>query len=482
MAKKKSLKLNMVLNAIKGLMGIVFPLITFPYVSKVLGVENIGRYNFANSIISYFILLAGLGISTYAIREGARFRDDREHFSHFASEMFSINIVSTAISYAIFFLILIAVEKFQSYKILLVILSLQVAFQTIGLEWIYAIYENYAYITIRSIIFQVISLGLMFAFVKTENDVCIYALITVISAAGSNILNFFHVRKYCNIGLTKSIDWKKHLRPIMILFAMSVTVTIYVSSDITILGFLCEDYTVGIYSVSVKIYSVIKTILSSVLIVSIPRLSALLGENNKSEFNIVASDIHSTLLTVMLPAITGIIVLKNQIVLLLSDATYMAATSSLTLLSIAMFFCLGAWFWGQCILVPVKQEMTVFTITVISAIVNIILNFMLIPIWKENAAALTTIIAQGISFVWCWYNGRKYVDVKGTDTILIKVVLGCGCIFIDSIVCKVLFGTGYMFTIMTFFSSVIVYGGVEIVLKNESVWKILDGIRKKLHI
>ena len=155
--KNKSIKVNMILNAIKGLMSIFFPLISFPYVSKVLGVDNIGRYNFANSIISYFVLFAGLGINTYAIREGARLREKENEFRQFANEMFSINILSTIMSYVLFALLLIIVPKFQEYKTLLIILSLQIIFKTIGIEWIYSIYEDYAYITLRSIVFQVIS-------------------------------------------------------------------------------------------------------------------------------------------------------------------------------------------------------------------------------------------------------------------------------------------------------------------------------------
>jgi O-antigen/teichoic acid export membrane protein len=345
--KTKSLKLNMVLNAIKGLMSVVFPLISFPYISRVLGVDNIGRYNFANSIISYIILAAGLGISTYAIREGARVRENHLEFEKFANEMFSINIVSTVVAYFILVVLLFAVPKFQEYMTLLIILSLQVIFKTIGIEWIYSIYEDYAYITVRSILFQVISLILLFVMVKNENDINNYAAITVISSVGSNVLNYFHARKYCRVKPTSVIDWKKHLKPIMILFAMSVTVTIYVSSDTTILGFLCDDHTVGIYSVSTKVYSIIKTVLSSVLVVSIPRLSAMLGKKDKAGFDAVSVDIYGTLLTIVAPAIVVLIALRKQIVLLISDAEYSTASSSLAILSVALLFCLGAWFWGQ---------------------------------------------------------------------------------------------------------------------------------------
>lgn len=479
-AKNKSIKVNMILNAIKGLMSIFFPLISFPYVSKVLGVDNIGRYNFANSIISYFILLAGLGINTYAIREGARLREKENEFKQFANEMFSINILSTIISYVLFALLLIIVPKFQCYKTLLIILSLQIIFKTIGIEWIYSIYEDYAYITLRSIIFQIISLILLFVLVRNENSVNMYAVITGISAVGSNVLNYFHAKKYCKVNFEWKIDWNKHLKPIMVLFAMSVTVTIYVSSDTTILGFLCDDYTVGVYSVSVKIYSIVKTVLSSVLVVSIPRLSALLGTNDKKKFNFVASDIYKTLLTVVIPAIVGIILLRNQIVLLLSDVTYISASSSLLLLSVALFFCLGAWFWGQCILVPMKMEGTVFKITVVSALVNIGLNFVLIPIWKENAAALTTVIAEAISFIWCWYKGNKIVKLEGTIKSLLKIVIGCLGIIVASCVCAKFFKNGNLYMMATIITSMIIYGVIEIVLKNEALYGIITIAKKKI--
>lgn len=475
----KSLKFNMVLNAIKGLMSIIFPLITFPYVSKVLGVENLGRYNFANSIISYFVLFAGLGIGTYAIREGARIRENARKIELFSSEMLSINFWSTTVSYVLFYISLLIVPKFQDYKVILIIFSLQIVFKTIGIEWLYSIFEDYVYITIRSIAFQIISIILLFLFVKDSGDVNKYALITVLSGAGSNILNYIHSRKYIRINLTRRIDWKKHLKPILILFAMSATVVIYVSADTTMLGFINGNYTVGIYSVSTKVYTIVKTLLSSVLVVSIPRLSSLLGQNNMEVFSETAKDIYKTLITVVAPAITGIVVLRREIVLLLSNTDYISATSSLLLLSIALFFCMGAWFWGQCILVPYKSEMVVFKVTVISALVNIVLNMLLIPFWKENAAAFTTILAEGLSFVWCGIEGKKIVKLKGLTKHYSKVVIGCLGIFAISKIIHSFHFSNSINLIIIIPASLIFYGAFEIFVKNESVTSIVHELKKR---
>lgn len=467
--QKKSLKLNMVLNTIKGIAGIIFPLITFPYVSKILGVSKVGEYNFANSIISYLILIAGLGISTYAIREGARFRENTEKFQHFSDEMFTINVISTALSYILLVFLIILVPKFDNYSSLLVIISMQIFFKTIGIEWIYSIFEDYAYITIRSIIFQFISLLLLFVFVKSKEDLLLYALITSISSGGSSFFNYFYAKKYCKVKLTKNINWNKHVKPILILFAMSAASKIYISSDVTILGFLSGDFSVGIYSVSTKIYYIVDTILASVLVVSIPRLSSLLGHNEFQKFNEVASDIYQTLLSLVVPSIIGIILVRKEIILIIANEGYITATKSLYMLSIALFFTLGSWFWAQCVLIPFKQENVVFKATFLAAIVNIILNIILIPFYKENGAAFSTIVAEFIVFSWCRKEGLRYVKLDNITSTLIKVFIGCIPIFIITLFIKTLINNMILELILILFVAIPVYFIIEIFLKNKSI-------------
>ena len=252
MKRNKSLGVNAILNGIKSLMSVLFPLITFPYVSKVLQVGNLGKYNFASSVNSYFLLLSALGISTYAIREGAKYRDNNEDMSKFASEIFTINFISMIVAYILLAVTIFTISKFRIYSVLIWIFSIEIFFNTIGTEWIYCIYEEYEYITKRSIIFQFCSMILLFILVKNPEDYYIYAGITVFATAGSNIINYFNAKKLCNIKLCLNIDWNRHLKPILVIFATTLATTIYVNSDTTILGFLTTDYNVGLYSVSVK--------------------------------------------------------------------------------------------------------------------------------------------------------------------------------------------------------------------------------------
>ena len=196
---QKSLKLNMILNATRGIVSVLFPLITFPYVSRVLGIENIGRYNYSNSIISYFLLISGLGIGGYAIRDGSAFRRQRDKLNQFANEMFTINVISTVISYILLLATAFVFPGMKEYWLLLAILSIQIILKTIGIDWLYSIYEDYLYITLRGIAFQILSLIMLFCFVHTAEDLNVYALITVIANAGSSILNYIHARKYVNL-------------------------------------------------------------------------------------------------------------------------------------------------------------------------------------------------------------------------------------------------------------------------------------------
>ena len=157
------------MSAFKTLMNIIFPLITFPYASNVLQVENLGKVNFASSVCGYFLLFAGLGISSYAVREGSRYVNDREKLSAFASEMFSINMISTALTYAALAVTMLFWTKLHAYTDLMLVLSLQIFFTTIGTEWVFTIFEEYSlYHHPGSAVSGAVQFSCCFAFVKTR--------------------------------------------------------------------------------------------------------------------------------------------------------------------------------------------------------------------------------------------------------------------------------------------------------------------------
>lgn len=475
--KVKSLKYNAILNVIKTLISLIFPLITFPYVSRVLQAENYGKLNFSNSIVSYFSLIAALGIFNYAVREGARLREKKEELNKFCSQIFSINIITTIIAYILLIILLIMWRKLDDYRILVLVQSLSIAFSTIGVSWIYSIYEDYAYITIQSIITQIVSLILLFMFVHRQEDYIVYAFICVIAGAGGNIFNLIHSKKYINLHLTTKLELAKNIKPLMILFANSLAMTIYINSDTTILGALNGDTAVGTYSAAAKIYNIIKQILNALIIVSLPRLSVLLGKNEYRRYNELLNKIFKALLTILMPAIIGLFMLSKQIIVLVGGQQYVNGYISLKILSISLGFAVLACFFTNTVLLPYKRDKYFLYATLISASVNLVLNFIFIPLLGQDGAALTTVIAEFLVFVIALYCGKEYFEINNLSKTIMSSGIGCGIIvFICILAQKICNGYIEIIIVSIFFSGV-VYSIVMIVLKNEIVIGMIDSIR-----
>ena len=476
--KTKSIKLNAVLNGFRSVLNILFPIITFPYVSRVLLVKGIGIYNFSNSIVSYFLLIAGLGINTYDIREGARLRDNRSKITQFANQVFTINIWSTGLAYLLLFICLIVFSRLHSYLSCILIFSLQILFTTIGTEWIYQIYEDYSYITIISIVFQIISLILLFIFVRSPQDYLKYAAITVFSTVGSNVLNFIHARQYCHIHLVWRFNWKVHLGPIIILFFASVANMIYVNSDITLLGLMKSNYLVGIYSVSSKIYQIVKTLISAILIVTVPRLAMLFGKQRMKEYKSILVKLSNVLVLLALPASTGLFMLAREVVLIISGSKYLRAVNSLQILCFAYIFSILAWILSDCVLIPAKREKCVLRSMSESAILNVVINLALIPFWNEDAAAFSTVLAEVCMFIVNYHYAKDLVkDVFTSKTLLhtfISSIIGCIGIILVCVLCNYSFQSLIIRTIFSVVLSIIMYGAILILLKNEFAISMLN--------
>lgn len=475
--KKKSLGLNAFLNGIRNICNIIFPIITFPYISRILKVRQIGIFNFSNSFVGYFLLLAELGVNTYAIREGAKYRDNKKKIAEFVSEVFTVNLVSTIISYILLIFSVLVFAQIRNYSSYIFILSAQIFFQTIGTEWLYQIYEDYAFITFRSVIIQIISIILLFVFVKNSNDFYNYIFITLFSTVGANILNFIFARQYCKIKIVFNFNWKEHLIPILFIFASNVATTIYVNSDITLLGLMENNYIVGIYSVSTKIYQIVKNLLAAVLTVTVPRLAMLFGKKLMKEYTHVLTGLVNTLLIISLPVSVGLFMLAKEVILIISGTHYLRAEVSLRILCIAFIFAVFAWTLTGCVLIPAKREKLVLISTIISAGVNIIFNLLFIPYMQENAAAISTVLAEMSMFIINGYFAKDIIGNLFRSRKIIKnlvtSLIGCIGIVIVCLCCERFIQSMILKTIGSIFLSVIIYAFILILTKNELAVELL---------
>ena len=467
------------MNTAKTVLGILFPLITFPYVSRVLGVENLGIYSFSFSFLSYFLLIAAFGISTYGIREGTKYRENRKQIEKFVSELFSINMISTLFAYLLLVVFLFAIPDMIPYRKAVLILSAEILFTTLGVSWVCNIYEDFLAIAVRTIAFQIISLILIFVLVRTSNDLYKYVGILLLSNSGANIVNYFYIRKkYCRFRFTLKIDWKRHLKPVLVIFSTTLAITVYVSSDTTMLGFMTNDYQVGLYGTAVKVYTIIKNVLASILMVLIPQFTLIFSSGSKEESDQLFSKVFNILTAIMLPMCVGLFSLSEDVILIISGKEYIGAASALRLLSIAVIFSLYSYMYTQCVLIPIKEEKVVFRATVISAIVNIGLNFVLIPLWGIVAAAFTTIIAEFITFIIVFSFSRATVKLVAYGRNLVSTLIGCIGIILICFACRMI-GPIVIRVTLSIMGSVLICTIVLIVAKNPVIVQLKDMVLKR---
>lgn len=412
MKGKKKLGINAILNMTKSVMGMMFQLITFPYASRVLSVDYIGKVNYASSVVSYFALFAMLGIPVYATREGSRMRTDKAELGKFVSEVYTLNILASTVSLGVLFCLIYATDIFYGYKILLIIYAFQIPLSVVGTDWINSIFEDYLYITARTLLFQFIGLILIFCLVKSQNDYYKYAICLVITSYGAEILNAFYTRKYCIKKIVLNSNVLKHVKPVGILFATNLAALIYTSADTTMLGLMTDDYNVGIYTTAAKVYGIFKQLAFAVVIVCLPRFSYIVANELKDKYEELVNKLFKVILMLALPLACGIFFLSDSIIRILAGEEFLAAIYPLKLLSVAIFFAILGYFIMQLILLPNKQDSVILKATAISGIFNIVGNYFLIPQYAENAAAFTTVISEFIVLAITWHSGRKIIEVR----------------------------------------------------------------------
>ena len=476
---KGGLAINALLNTIKQCCIIVFPMITFPYISRVLGANNYGKINFSQSIVSYLSIVASLGIGQYAIREGAKARDNTKELYHTVNELFTINFFSSTISTLFFLLLVFFLPALLDYRVLLLVQGCIVIFNMLGAEWINSVFEDYYILTLRYIVFHIIAIVCMFVFVRKREDYIVYAGITSLASIIPNCLNIFYIRKRYNIHirLVHPKKTKKHILSIFLLFASSIASIIYISSDTTILGIIKGDYNVGLYSVSAKIYSLVKQLINALLFVAIPKFSNSIATGKKQIVEKQINILLAFLVSIIIPLVVGMITLSENIVMLVSGEEYLLASKSLQILSIAILFATLACFFINLILLPLGKEKIILKGTVISAFVNIILNIILIPSYGEVAAAFTTVLSEIIMFIWGITYSKHDYKFKIGKGLLCGLISGACTLIIIQIIKY--FGLNELVELLLCVTISILVYLVIMAVSNKNVYKELIMILKK---
>lgn len=476
----QSVKVNYILNLINTGTQMLFPLITFPYVCRVIEADGIGQINFFQSIISYISLFTCLGIPMYAIREIARDRSDVVQMNQTAMEILLLHSMLTLVGYAIVAILCLTVPQIQVNIPLFLILSLTIFFTAIGCEWFYKGIEDFKYITIRGLIIKTVSVVLLFIFVKSKTDLLYYGCYTVFGVLGGNIFNFFRLRKYIhreNI-IFSELHIKRHVKPVLKVFSFSVVTSIYLQLNTVLLGFLKNALAVGYFAAATKVMQMLLMMSSCLGSVMMPRASHLIAENKDSEFNRLIQKSYDFTLAIALPMTIGLIFCAPSLITALCGVKFEHSILPSQIIAPIILMVAISNVFGIQVLFP-KGKINIVTLCCgIGAVADLILNLCLIPFFSYIGTSIAYLGAEVATTVSMYFIGRKYIPIIYFKKSHFTYALGC------IVMAFVLYGLSLLqlpaFTILLLQGccGVLAYFIILCICKDEMLVQILSKIKR----
>ena len=487
MAKQKSIKKNFVMNVILTMSSFIFPLITFPYVSRILLPAGTGKVSFATSFVSYFTLLAQLGIPTYGIRACAKVRDNKEELTRTAHELLFINFIMTIISYVLFVAMVLFVPKIHAEKKLYFIVSLNIILTALGLDWLYKALEQYTYITVRSVVFKFIALIGMFLLIHKESDYIIYGGLVIFAGCASHVFNLINAHKFIGIRPVGKYNYKRHIKAVGVFFAMACATTIYTHLDTVMLGFIKTDADVGYYNAAVKIKTILVSVVTSLGAVLLPRASYYIEHNMINEFKHISSKALNFVFLISCPLFIYFIMFAKYGIYFLSGDAYDGAIIPMQIIMPTLLFIGITNILGIQILVPLGREKIVLYSEIAGAVVDLVLNAMLIPIFASSGAAIGTLVAEIVVFLVQYYALKGEIKEAFQSISYLKIISGTLLAMLaSSIVMLIPFGNQentalHSFIILAISALIFfgVYGVVLLITKEEFTLEMVNIVLKK---
>lgn len=473
--KVHSVKYNFFMNFILTASSLIFPLITFPYVSRVLHVTGNGRVNFAASIANYFLMVASLGIPTYGVKACAKVRDDKELLSKTAQEILIINLVSTILVTITYVIFVLTIPRFNQDKSLFFIEGVNIILNMFGANWLYQALEKYDYITARSVLFKAISIVLMFALVHQESDYRTYAATTVFASVGSNVMNFIRLHRYISFKKVGEYNFRQHLQPIFILFAGNAVASIYTNLDTVMLGFMKTNADVGFYTAAVKVKNILVSVVSSLSGVLLPRMSYYVQHRDKQQFNRLMTTALNATIFMSVPLSTYFIVEAKDSLTFLAGAEYIPGTLAMQIINVSVVAIGITSIIGIQVLTPLNREFQLMISVIVGAVSDFILNYFLIPKWGAAGAAFATMIAEYLVLATQLFLGHDVVGEAFKHVKYIRYGLATVVALAPTIA---LISLPVTISLLRLFITAVVFFGVYAIIlyimKDEILYRLLD--------
>lgn len=477
--KNKSIKKNFIYNSILTSANIVFPLITAPYLSYTLGAENIGKVNFATSIVNWFILISSFGIPRYGIREIARNRDNKKELTNTFWNLILIQASLSIIAIIVYLLAIFNVPRFESELNIHLMMVMMLILNVFSIDWFYQWIEEYSYITIRNIAFKIISIILMFAIVKNSDDYMIYAGINIFGLCFNNVLNYLNTKKYIDKKMYK-LEILTYLKELRIYFFTTLIIALYTQLDQLFIGYGSEQH-LAFYLRSKTILGIGLSITNSLITVLIPR-TAYLIKNDYEAYKKVISKSINYIYIIGLPCIVGIFLLSREIMIFLGGEEFIPASYSLKIISVLIVVnAVGSWQVNQ-ILIPYRKENVALKIQTISAIVSILLNIILVPKISYIGAAIAWCITESMLVIMeaiAINRECKDIRIQYITSSLKKYLISVLCMAIPIIIIKSIINNHIVVILISVIIAPFIYGISCILLKDDIALNVLEQLKSK---
>lgn len=388
---KKSIKVNYLYNLIYQVFTLVTPLITAPYLARVLGADGIGLYSYTESVVSYFLLFAALGTATYGQREIAYVQDNRKERSRVFWETKLLNLVSAAAVLAVYY----PFALMQENRALYLVFSLNILATMIDVSWFFQGLEEFGKIVLRNIIAKLIGIVFVFLFVKTKEDVVVYALGGLGVSFLGNLCMWFGIAKYIDRPDWKNMRPFKRLPEVLSLFLPTIATQIYTVLDKTMIGWITHsDVENGYYEQAIKLSRMVLMVVTALGTVMIPRIGYHFERNETEQVQQYMYRGYRFVWLLGIPLCFGLIGVASSLVPWFYGDGYEKVVPLLWILSFLILAIGINNVTGLQYLVPTKRQNT-FTLTVvIGAAVNFVLNAILIPRFASIGAAVASVIAE----------------------------------------------------------------------------------------
>lgn len=459
-----SVKKNFIYNTIYQIFIIIVPIITVPYVSRVLGPSGIGLYSYTSAYAQYFVLAGMIGISLYGNRQVAYNKHDKEKLSKEFWSIYGLQFLTTLISFFCYIIIFVIINN--SNKMMYFVQSIVVLTTVFDISWFFIGYEDMKSVVIRNTIVKIVGVVSIFIFVRKPSDVIKYAFIMVISNFIGQVIMWFNIKDKVYRYKPNINESIKHLKPSLALFISQLAIQIYTLLDKTMLGAMTGVYEVGLYENSQKTIKLALTLITSLGIVMLPRMSALHSQGKKEEFNKLIYKAFNFVNFMVFPMVLGLIAVSNTFSLWFYGESFNGIGFLLQLGSMLMIFIGWSNILGIQVMLPMKKEKQ-FTISVtVGALVNFILNLFLIKQFQASGTTLASVIAEFSVTATQIYFLKDLINIKSILKSTIKPLIGAMVMFIVLIFIIPMFNIGVFWTLVEVSIGGIIYLIVMYILKD----------------